>query len=212
MRAVNKAAYGDKGDPLINHLINETMRRTSVFMNNYADVITANDYVKVTPKMILDEIFNLTPLQFEHLCLNVVETSLKREELSGVISAKHTGQSNDGGIDGIITQNFGKGDCHTYYIQAKQYSEGNNISNRELRNFVGGFPPDTERHHGIFITTSDFTKPAQEYAQNLGSHSLILINQMALLDLMIEHEIGLDKVQTETLVMSKAFFKKLRKK
>lgn len=211
LREVNKAAYGEKGDPLINHLISETMRRTSVFMNNYANVIAANDHVKVTPKMILDEVFHLTPLQFEHLCLSVVEASLKREDPNAIFSAKHTGQSNDGGIDGIITQDCGADDIHTYYIQAKQYSEGNNISNRELRNFVGGFTPDTKYHHGIFITTSDFTKPALDYAQNLNSHSLILINQMALLDLMLEHEIGLEKVQTETLVMNKSFFKKLQK-
>jgi|26BtaG_2_1085354.scaffolds.fasta_scaffold06360_3 hypothetical protein len=212
LRAVNKACYGEQGDSLINHLIDETMRRTSVFMNNYAGVITANDHVKVTPKMILDEVFNLTPLQFEHLCLKVVEMTLRREaEVVGEsIKARHTGQSNDGGIDGVVTQDCGNGDIHTYYIQAKQYSEGNNTSNRDLRNFVGGFPPDPSRHHGIFITTSDFTKPALQYAQDLDSHDLTLVNQMALLDLMIEHEIGLEKVQTETLVMNKKFFKKIR--
>lgn len=211
LREVNKAAYGEEGDPLINHLISETMRRTSVFMNNYANVIAANDHVKVTPKMILDEIFHLTPLQFEHLCLNVVETSLKREDPNATFIARHTGQSNDGGIDGIITQDCGAGEIHTYYIQAKQYSEGKTISNAELRNFVGGFKPDIKHHHGMFITTSEFTKPAQDYAENLESHSLTLINKMALLDLMLEHEIGLEKVQTETLVMNKSFFKKLRK-
>ncbi|WP_440464359.1 restriction endonuclease [Psychrobacter sp. ASPA161_6] len=217
LREVNKVCYGTQGDPLINHLIDETMRRTSVFMNNYADVITANDHVKVTPRMILDEVFQLNPLQFEYLCLKVVETSLisedkKSDTPDSVISARHTGKSNDGGIDGIVTQDCGAGEIHTYYIQAKQYSETNNISNRELRNFVGGFPPNAERHHGIFITTSDFTKPAQEYAQNLNSHNLILVNQIALLDLMLEHEIGLEKVQTETLVMNKSFFRKIRKK
>ncbi len=211
LREVNKAAYGEKGDPLINYLISETMRRTSVFMNNYANVIAANDHVKVTPKMILDEIFNLTPLQFEHLCLNVVEISLKYEDPNATFVARHTGQSNDGGIDGVITQDCGAGETHTYYIQAKQYSEGNTISNRELRNFVGGFKPDVKHHHGMFITTSEFTKPAQDYAKNLESHSLTLINKMALLDLMLEHEIGVEKVQTETLVMDKSFFRELRK-
>lgn len=217
LKEVNKACYGKNGDPLINHLISETMRRTSVFMNNYANVIAANDHVKVTPKMILDEIFQLTSLQFEHLCLKVVEASLENEEnydskSTSLLSAKHMGQSNDGGIDGMITQDCGKGEIHTYYIQAKQYREDINISNSQLRNFVGGFPPNINYHHGIFITTSDFTKPAQKYAQELDSHSLILINQMALLDLIIEHEIGIEKVKTEALFISKKFFKELRKK
>lgn len=217
LKEVNKVCYGKDGDPLLNHLIKETMRRTSVFMNNYAKVIAANDHVKVTPKMILDEIFQLTPPQFEHLCLKVVEASLKNEERHhdnyiSLINAKHVGQSNDGGIDGIITQDCGNGEVHTYYIQAKQYREGSNISNSHLRNFVGGFPPHADRHHGIFITTSDFTKPAQDYAQALDSHSLILVNQMALLDLIMEHEIGVEKVKTEALVINKKFFKELRKK
>ncbi|WP_230656890.1 restriction endonuclease [Psychrobacter sp. I-STPA10] len=217
LKALNKASYGVEGDSLINHLIKETMRRTSVFMNNYADVITANDHVKVTPEMILHEIYQLTPLQFEYLCLKVVETSLKREDDSSdtpnsIIKSKHTGQTNDGGIDGIVTQQCADGEEHTYYIQAKQYQEGNNISNSALRNFVGGYPPKNQHHHGIFITTSDFTRNAQKYADELDSHSLILVNQMALLDLMIEHEIGLEKIQTETLVMDKQFFKQIRKK
>lgn len=209
--AANLAAYGEDGDPLINHLISEAMRRTSVFMNNYANVIAANEHVKVTPKTILNEVFNLTPLQFEHFCLNIIEASLKKEDPNANFSAEHTGKSNDGGIDGVIVQECSKGEVHTYYIQAKLYSEGKNISNRELRNFVGGFAPDSQYHHGIFITTSDFTRPARDYAENLGSHSLILINQTELLDLMLEHEIGLQKVQTETLVVNSSFFKKFKK-
>ena len=42
---------------------------------------------------------------------------------------------------------------------------------------------------GIFITTSDFTKEANEYATNL-SHTIILINGKQLTKLMIEYNVG----------------------
>lgn len=210
LRKVNDKCYGKQGDPLINHLIQETMRRTSVFMNNYANVVTANNFVEVTPNMLLSEIMGLTPLQFEHLCLKVVEVSLKNEEPNAKLTCIHTGKTNDGGIDGKIIQQFNNGEIHTYYIQAKQHQ--NNVSNSNLRNFVGAYPPDKKFHHGIFMATSNYTKSAEDYAKQLDSHSLTLVNQFALLELMIEHEIGLEKIKTEMLVMNKKFFKNLRKK
>lgn len=212
LKLINEACYGKNGDPLINHFIKETMRRTSVFMNNYADVVLGNDFVKVTPDVLLQQILHLTPTQFEHLCLKVVEMALINEEPNAKVSLKHTGQSNDNGLDGILTQDFGGGNVHTYYIQSKLYAQGNNISNSAIRNFLGAYPPNKEFHHGIFITTSDFTDPAKRFADDNTTHSLTLINQFALLELMLDHEIGVEKVQTETLVMDKAFFKKLKKK
>ena len=38
LKGINYACYGDDGDELINHLMTETLRRCSVFMNNYNEV------------------------------------------------------------------------------------------------------------------------------------------------------------------------------
>ena len=62
LQKVNIAAYGKNGDALINHLIEETQRRTSMFMNNYADATVGNDFVKVTPDMIMAQLESLSPL------------------------------------------------------------------------------------------------------------------------------------------------------
>lgn len=211
LKDLQKICYGENGDPLLNFLIKETMRRTSVFMNNYAHATLLNDYEKATHGTILKKLMKLTPTQFEHLCLEVVQQSLKNEAPDAQVVSNHVGKTNDGGIDGIIKQTFPNGELHTYYIQAKLYQNQNKISNRELRNFVGAFPPDPKFHHGIFITTSDYTAPAIEYKDNLPSHSLILINQLALLELMIEHEVGVETVKTEALVLNKEFYRKLGK-
>lgn len=168
--------------------------------------------VKVTPDMILAQLDNLTPLQFEWFCVKLVERSLENENPESNLSSHHTGKANDGGIDGMITQIFSNEERHTYYIQAKLYSQGNNISNRELRNFVGGYPPQKDSHHGIFITTTSFTKPALDYFENLESHSLILIDQMALIELMMEHEVGLKQVDSKPkLVLDNDFFEKIKR-
>lgn len=211
LKRANAAAYGKNGDPLINHLIEESMRRTSIFMNNYADVTVASDYVKVTPDMIMAQLESLSPLQFEWFCLKLVERSLEIESPESNLTARHTGRSNDNGIDGLISQDFPSGEVHTYYIQAKLYSAGNNISNGDLRNFIGAFPPQNTTHHGIFITTTSFTKPAKNYAESIDTHSLILIDQMGLIELMMEHKIGMKEVSaTPKLVLDSDFFEKIK--
>lgn len=209
LKQVNKACYGKDGDPLLNHFIEETMRRTSVFMNNYGNVVVGNDFVKVTTEMLSQQINSLSPTQFEHLCLNVVETALKNESPTSVIRSKHMGKSNDNGIDGSVTQEFENGEIHYYYIQAKLYAQGNNISNSAIRNFLGAYPAH-EHHHGLFITTSDFTDPAKNFSAE-SSHSIVLINMINLMDLMLEHEIGVERAQTETLVMNRKYFQKLKR-
>ncbi len=45
LKRANKVAYGNGGDPLINYLIEETTRRTSLFMNNYQDVMVGDGFL-----------------------------------------------------------------------------------------------------------------------------------------------------------------------
>ena len=211
LKKVNSAAYGKNGDVLINHLIEETQRRTSIFMNNYADAAIGNDFVKVTPDMIMAQIESLSPLQFEWFCLKLVERSLEIESPESNLTSRHTGRSNDNGIDGLIIQDFPNGEVHNYYIQAKLYSTGNNISNGDLRNFVGAYPPQKTNHHGLFITTTSFTKPAQDYANSIDSHSLILVDQLNLIELMMQHKVGLKEVDAKPkLLLDNDFFSKIK--
>lgn len=211
LKRINNAAYGKNGDALINHLIEETQRRTSIFMNNYADAIVGNDFVKVTPDMIMLQLESLSPLQFEWFCLKLVERSLEIESPESNLTARHTGRSNDNGIDGLIIQDFPDGEVHNYYIQAKLYSAGNNISNGDLRNFIGAYPPQKTNHHGLFITTTSFTKPAQEYANSIDSHSLILIDQINLIELMMKHKVGLKEVNARPkMLLDNEFFNKIK--
>ncbi|WP_169391624.1 MULTISPECIES: restriction endonuclease [Psychrobacter] len=211
LKRANLAAYGKNGDPLINFLIEEVQRRTSLFMNNYADAAVGSEFVKVTPDLIMAQLESLSPLQFEWFCLKLVERSLEIESPESNLTSRHTGRSNDNGIDGLIIQDFPNGDVHNYYLQAKLYSAGNNISNGDLRNFIGAFPPEKTHHHGLFITTTSFTKPAQDFANAIESHSLILIDQLNLIDLMMQHKVGLKEVNAQPkLLLDNEFFSKIK--
>jgi restriction system protein len=100
------------------------------------------------------------------------------------------GKSGDEGIDGIIKED--KLGLDIIYIQAKRWD--NVVSRPEIQKFVGALQGKRAKK-GIFITTSSFSKHAEEYSQNI-DNKVILIDGEYLANLMIEHEIGVSKVKT----------------
>ena len=97
-----------------------------------------------------------------------------------------TSPTNDGGIDGIISQD--RLGLDKIAIQAKRYSE-NVIGRPILQNFAGALL-GMGLTKGVFITTSTFTKSAIEYATNQANLTIILIDGDKLADLMIEYNVG----------------------
>lgn len=99
---------------------------------------------------------------------------------------EHTGKPHDGGIDGVIKQDpLG---IQNIYIQAKRYASNNKISTKELQSFSGALQGNGER--GVFITTSSFTKSAQEFSQKLLG-KIVLIDGQELVGLMIKYKVGI---------------------
>lgn len=144
---------------------------------------------------LLDYILTLSPEQFEKLVLQLLVKM-------GYGEARHTGKSNDEGIDGIIDEDkLGIDEIH---IQAKRYKIGNNIGRDTLQAFVGALAGQNA-HKGIFITTSDFTKQAQEYKPN--GVKIVKINGVRLAKLMIEYNLGVrTKEVYEVKSIDKSFF------
>jgi restriction system protein len=137
---------------------------------------------------IIQLIKSCSPAFFERL---VVELLLRmgyggtRAEAGRAI-----GQSGDGGIDGIIDEDrFG---LDSIYIQAKRW-EGT-VGRPEIQKFVGALQGQ-RAHKGVFITTSDFTREAQEYVKNI-TNKVVLINGTSLANLMIEHNVGVSTAST----------------
>lgn len=109
---------------------------------------------------------------------------------SRVEAGRAIGQSGDGGIDGIIDED--KLGLDSIYIQAKRW-EGS-VGRPEIQKFVGALQGN-RAHKGVFITTSEFTKDAQEYVKNI-SNKVVLINGYTLAKLMIENDVGVSTVST----------------
>ena len=98
------------------------------------------------------------------------------------------GQAGDGGIDGIIKED--KLGLDIIFIQAKRW-EGT-VGRPEIQKFAGALQGQRARK-GIFITTSNFTKDALEYVNNIES-KIILIDGQRLAELMIEHNVGVSPI------------------
>ena len=72
------------------------------------------------------------------------------------------------------------------YIQAKRW--GAPVGAREIRNFVGALAGQ-KANKGVFITTSNFSKEAKDYVQNI-QQKVILLDGQQLAQLMIDYDIG----------------------
>ena len=145
----------------------------------------AHETIKTTlADDLLDRVRNAPPQFFEKLIVDL----LIAMKYGGTVSdaGRRLGGSGDGGVDGVIDQDpLG---VDQVYIQAKRYDEGNNIGSGAIRDFFGSL--DLKKaQKGIFFTTSEFSKSAQETANNLGTR-IVLIDGKRLSNLMIDYNIG----------------------
>lgn len=159
--------------------------------SNTPEEVMENSYQKLNILLaseLLEVVKSCTPQFFERL---VVEVLLAMGYGGSRVEAgRAIGQSGDGGIDGIIDED--KLGLDSIYIQAKRW-EGS-VGRPEIQKFVGALQGQ-RAHKGVFITTSDFTKDAQEYVRNISS-KVVLINGFTLARLMIENNVGVSTAST----------------
>ena len=98
------------------------------------------------------------------------------------------GKSGDEGIDGIIKED--RLGLDIIYIQAKRWE--NTVSRPEIQKFAGALQGQRAKK-GIFITTSNFSKEAQEYVRNIES-KIILIDGDQLAQFMVDNNVGVSPV------------------
>ena len=108
-------------------------------------------------------------------------------------AAEAVGRSGDGGIDGIINED--RLGLDVVYVQAKRWEA--NVSRPELQKFAGALQGQRARK-GIFITTSDFSRDAREYVNNIDS-KIVLIDGYQLAEYMIDHNVGVSVVKSYEL-------------
>lgn len=143
---------------------------------------------------VVDELLRviraLDPTDFEKLILELMKKiGYGADNFESIL---HIGKSGDGGIDGEISQ-----DClglDKIFIQAKKYAEDNPIGRPAIQQFVGSLN-ERRAQKGIFITSSYFAQPAKEYVEKVDM-KIILIDGLRLAQLMYDHSLGVETVQT----------------
>lgn len=131
---------------------------------------------------LLSELHNLTPRGFEHFCKELLQQL-------GYRNVVVTPAVSDEGIDG-------HGDFQQGAVRIKSAFQAKRWSDRivgrpeinELRGSIqGGYD------HGVFLTTSRFSREAIEAAYRQGAVSVMLLDGDAITELMIDHGIGVVK-------------------
>jgi restriction system protein len=133
---------------------------------------------------LLDKVKKSTPAFFEQL---VVDLMLAMGYGGNAMDAgKAIGKSGDGGIDGVIKQD--KLGIESIYLQAKRYTDGP-VGRKELQSFFGALT-GVHSTKGVFITTSRFTKEAEDFVKGVSTHRVILIDGEELVRLMVANNVG----------------------
>lgn len=138
---------------------------------------------------LLEKLKKQDPTVFENTVLNV----LKQMGYGSPVpeSIIHTGKTGDGGIDGIIKEDYLGLD--EIYVQAKRWNEGT-VGRPEIDKFIGALTGKSKK--GVFITTSSFSEDAIRKSKNSGDLKIILIDGEKLAELMIKHNVGVYPAQT----------------
>lgn len=131
---------------------------------------------------LLDQVKSSSPAFFERLVIDLLVSmgygGSRRD------AGRAIGKSGDGGIDGIIKED--KLGLDAIYIQAKRW-EGT-VGRPEIQKFAGALQGQRATK-GVFITTSNFSREAEEYA-NIINTKIILVDGERLATLMVDHNVG----------------------
>jgi len=129
---------------------------------------------------LLDVIGQSSPQFFERLVLDLLHAmgyGTSRSDLQQV------GGSGDGGIDGIIS--LDRLGLEKVYVQAKRW--GRTVGRPEIQGFYGALA-GRRANKGVFITTSNFTREATDFATQV--EKIVLVDGDRLTTLMIDHGVG----------------------
>lgn len=133
---------------------------------------------------LLGLLHQLSPQRFERVILDLLSAmGYGGGNASRGMTTKATG---DGGIDGIIHEDALGLDA--VYLQAKRYAPDNRVGRPDIQRFIGSLTGEGATK-GVFVTTSDFSREAQEYLYRV-QHRVVLINGSRLAQLMIAHGVG----------------------
>ena len=116
-------------------------------------------------------------------------------------SVQVTSYSGDGGIDVRGVLNAGGVTAIHAAVQVKRWKY--NVQSKTVRELRGSL---TTHEQGIIITTSSFSKGARDEAKATGKAPISLVDGAALIELLIEHAIGVTKAPHTVLTLDEEYW------
>jgi restriction system protein len=168
-----------------------------VEIDSKRDVLLAVDrYNKVQREALFEALSAMHPYQFEHLISELLEAI-------GYEDVTVTKASGDKGVDVVATVQFGITTI-TEVVQVKR-TPNSSIARPILDQLRGSLP----YHHairGTLITLGTISKGAKEAALFPGAAPITLIDGEKLLDMLIEHKVGIKKRDIPMFEVDAAYF------
>jgi restriction system protein len=144
-------------------------------------------YTEITDELratLLERIANSSPAFFERL---IVDLLLEMGYGGSRAEAgQRLGKTGDGGVDGIIKEDFLGLDA--VYLQAKRYAPGNVVGVDKVREFAGSLV-ERGASKGVFVTTSHFAPAAKTYVDRVPQR-IVLIDGPELTRLMVRLDVS----------------------
>lgn len=137
---------------------------------------------------IIEQVKRCSPQFFERLVVKLLVAMGYGGSLED--AAQVLGRSGDGGIDGTIKED--KLGLDVICIQAKRW-EGT-VGRPVVQAFAGSMEGFRARK-GVLITTSNFSKDAEDYVTRI-ERKIVLVDGQRMAELMIAHNVGVTVMQT----------------
>lgn len=158
-----------------------------------ADPITAirqlQEEMRVSVKESLrDLLYEMDPFHFEQVICQLLE-------LMGYVDTEVTSPSNDKGVDVVGAIRVGITEVREV-VQAKRFKAGSNVGRRTV-DMLRGVLHRFGAVRGTIITTSGFASGAKKAAVEVGGAPVTLIDGETLVELMVEHGLGVTKKSLE---------------
>jgi restriction system protein len=180
-----------EGDSLLRAPVRDEVRVAQEM--TLRDLANANrDQVR---SRLLTELRALSSTSFEQSCGLLLQAL-------GYVCVHVTARSADGGIDGYGSFRQGAVRINSAF-QAKCWAE-TAVGRPEIDKLRGAIQGDFD--HGVFLTTSRFTKDAEAASYKKGAISILLLDGPAIADLMIERNIGVSRQPVYLFEVDNDFF------
>jgi restriction system protein len=157
------------------------------------DLVNANlDEIKTR---LVAELRDLTPRTFEHFC---------REFLAhlGYRNVEVTKRSQDGGLDGFGDFRQGAVSIRSAF-QAKRWTK-TSVGRPEIDRLRGAIQGEFD--HGVFLTTSRFSREAIQASYKKGAITILLLDAAAIADLLVERGLGVRRLPLYMYDIDEEFF------